>query len=169
MALDPTSDIFIGPCTRSFSYRIQEIDYCSLFLLISLQLIDWLLYYVPLKNFSLLWRRHHCRWRAVKFRPMLGAQGLWAGRDLYRATPTVTRDLGFSGLIRMTAPFSRLLPHTWGGGGSIVTRILIATEIYPQIFYVGTDVHHEVSVLWLCGIYKEPTTSELWCTCELCH
>jgi hypothetical protein len=34
---------------------------------------------------------------------MLGAQGLWAGRDLYRATPAVTRDLGFSGLIRRTA------------------------------------------------------------------
>jgi hypothetical protein len=26
---------------------------------------------------------------------MLGAQGLWAGRDLYRATPAVTGDLGF--------------------------------------------------------------------------
>jgi hypothetical protein len=26
---------------------------------------------------------------------MLGAQGRWAGRDLYRATPAVTRDLGF--------------------------------------------------------------------------
>ena len=35
--------------------------------------------------------------------PMLGAQGLWAGRDLYRATPAATRDLGFSGLIRRTA------------------------------------------------------------------
>jgi hypothetical protein len=31
---------------------------------------------------------------------MLGAQGLWAGRDLFRATPAVTRGLGFSGLIR---------------------------------------------------------------------
>ena len=30
---------------------------------------------------------HHYRWRGCKFRPMLGAQGLWAGRDLYRATP----------------------------------------------------------------------------------
>jgi hypothetical protein len=38
----------------------------------------------------------------------IGAQGLWAGRDLYHATPTVTRDLGFSGLIRRTAPYSRL-------------------------------------------------------------
>jgi hypothetical protein len=75
-------------------------------------LIDYLLFYVSLKNFSLIWRRHHCRWRAAKSSPMLGAQGLWAGRDLYRATPAVTRDLGFSGLIRRTAPFSRLLRHT---------------------------------------------------------
>jgi hypothetical protein len=55
---------------------------------------------------------------------MLGAQGLWAGRDLYCATPAVTRDLGFSGLIRRTAPFSSLLRHTRGCGGSILTRIL---------------------------------------------
>jgi hypothetical protein len=81
---------------------------------------DYLRFYVPLKNFSLIWRRHHCRWRAAKFRPMLGAQGLWAGRDLYRATPTVTRGLGFSGLIRR----SRLLRHTRGCGGSILARIL---------------------------------------------
>jgi hypothetical protein len=83
-------------------------------------LIDYLQFYVPLKNVSLIWRRHHCRWRAAKFRLMLGAQGLWAGRDLYRATPAATRDLGFkiiSGLIRRTAPFSRLLRHAWGCGG----------------------------------------------------
>jgi hypothetical protein len=87
-------------------------------------LIDYLLFYVPLKNISLIWRRHHCRWMAAKFRPMLGAQGLWAGRDLYRATPAVTRDLGFSGIIRRTAPISRLLQHAWGCGGPILTRIL---------------------------------------------
>jgi hypothetical protein len=87
-------------------------------------LIDYLQFYVSLKNFSLIWRRHHCRWRAAKFRPFFGAQGLWAGRDFYRATPTVTRDLGFSGFIRMTAPFSHLLQHTRGCGGSILTRIL---------------------------------------------
>ena len=28
---------------------------------------------------------HHYRWLGCKFRPMLGAQGLWAGRNLYRA------------------------------------------------------------------------------------
>ena len=60
---------------------------------------DCLLFYIPLKNISLIWRRHHYRWRAAKFRPMLVTQGLWAGRDLYRATPAVIRGLGFSGLI----------------------------------------------------------------------
>jgi hypothetical protein len=59
---------------------------------------------------------------------MLGAQGLWAGRDLYCATPIVTQDLGFSGLIRRTAPFSRLLRHAWGCWGSILTRILMGLE-----------------------------------------
>jgi hypothetical protein len=34
--------------------------------------------------------------KGCKFRPMLGAMGLSAGRDLYRSTPAVTRDLGFS-------------------------------------------------------------------------
>jgi hypothetical protein len=28
-------------------------------------LINYLLFYVPLKNFSLIWRRHHCQWRAA--------------------------------------------------------------------------------------------------------
>jgi hypothetical protein len=169
-------------------------------------LIDCLLFYVPLRNISPIWRRHHSRWRAVKFRPMLGALGLWAGRDLYRATPprffrshpkdrpiqspftthegmwrlvgcvlfyvplknfslmvymetsplpvkgckfrpmfgtqdlwagtglyratpTVTQDLGFSGLIQRTAPFSRLLRHAWGCGGPILTRILTGWDV----------------------------------------
>jgi hypothetical protein len=72
-------------------------------------LFDDLLFYVPLTNFSLIWRRHQCRWRAAKFRPMLGALGLWAGRDRCRATAAVTWDLGFFGLIRRNFPFSRLL------------------------------------------------------------
>jgi hypothetical protein len=71
-----------------------------------------LLLYVPLNNCSLIWRRHHCQWKTTKFKPMLRAQGLWAGRDLYCATLAVTRGLGFSDIIRMTAPFIRLLRHT---------------------------------------------------------
>jgi hypothetical protein len=83
-----------------------------------------LLFYVLFKNISLICRRHHCRWRAAKFRPMLGAQGLWARRDLYRATPVVTHGLNFSGLIRRTAPFIRLLQLARRCGGPILTRIL---------------------------------------------
>jgi hypothetical protein len=101
-------------------------------------LIDYLRFYVPLKNISLIWRRHHCRWRTAKFRPMLGAQGLWAGRDLYRATPAVTRDLSFSGLIRRTAPFSRLLP----GSSRIVDsscKIAITSHAFCCIHFKTAD------------------------------
>jgi hypothetical protein len=48
--------------------------------------------------------------------------------DLYCATPAVTWDLGFSGLIQRTAPFSGLLRHTRGCGGSILTRILTGSR-----------------------------------------
>jgi hypothetical protein len=40
------------------------------------------------------------------------AQGLWSGRDFYRAPPVVTWNIVFSGLIRRTAPFSFLLRHS---------------------------------------------------------
>jgi hypothetical protein len=36
---------------------------------------------------------------------MFGAQGLWAGRDLYRATRTTPRNLGLYGLIRKTGTY----------------------------------------------------------------
>jgi hypothetical protein len=98
-------------------------------------LIDCLQFYFPLKNFSRIWRRHHCRWGAAKPRPLLGAQGLWSGRDLCRATPAVTRGLGFSGLIRRTAPFSRLLRHTRGCGGSILIRILKGLNAEQYVFW----------------------------------
>jgi hypothetical protein len=92
-------------------------------------LIDYLMFYVPLKNSSLTWRRHHWWWRAAKFRPMLGAQGLWAGRDLFHATSAVTQGLGFSRLIRRTAPFSCLLRHIRGCGESILTRIFTGPHL----------------------------------------
>jgi hypothetical protein len=40
----------------------------------------------------------------------------------------VTRDLSFSGIIRRTAPVSRLLRHTRGCGGSILTQILTGLD-----------------------------------------
>jgi hypothetical protein len=54
--------------------------------------------------FSFAWKRHHYRWRAAKFRPILRAQDFLAGRDIYCASPSVTRGVGFSCLIRRTAP-----------------------------------------------------------------
>jgi hypothetical protein len=85
-------------------------------------LIDWLFTVSrPSQEYFTYMETSHYRWRAAKFRPMLCAQGLWIGRDVYRATPAVTRNLGFSGLIRRTAPFSRLLRHTRGCGESILT------------------------------------------------
>jgi hypothetical protein len=66
-------------------------------------LIDYLLLYVRLMNFSLIWIRHRYRWRAAKFRPMLSTQDLWAGRGLYLVTLAVTRGLGF--------PVSSLTTH----------------------------------------------------------
>jgi hypothetical protein len=47
-----------------------------------------------------------------KFRPMLGARGLWAGRDLYRGTSAVTQGLSLSCLILGIAPFHHLFWHT---------------------------------------------------------
>jgi hypothetical protein len=57
-------------------------------------LIDYLQLYVPLKNISLIWRRHHCRWRAAEFRPMLSSKGPWAGRNLYSLTCHTYCDTG---------------------------------------------------------------------------
>jgi hypothetical protein len=61
-------------------------------------LINYLLFYIQLKNFLLIYEDVTITGEGLsKFRPMLGAQGLWTGRDLYRARPAVTRDLGFTG------------------------------------------------------------------------
>jgi hypothetical protein len=65
---------------------------------------------------------------------MLNAQGLWAWRDLYHATPAVTRDLGYSSLIQRIAQFSRLLGHTKGCGRYILTRILTLWNIKLIIY-----------------------------------
>jgi hypothetical protein len=129
-------------------------------------LIDYLRFYVPLKKFSFIWRRHHCRWRAANFRPMLQAQDLWAGRDLYRATPAVTRDLGCSGLIRRTAPFSRLLRHTKGCGGSILIRILTGEtgrctniERCDRICnYCHSDIGDEFPYIFNCSLLEDIKT-----------
>jgi hypothetical protein len=103
-------------------------------------LIDYLRIYVPLKIFSRIWRRHHCLWRAAKFRPMLGAEGLWTGRDLYRATPAVARDLSFSGLNRSTPIWLPLTTHK------------VMWKIYSNRKPLGALIYR--SILILCEWYE---------------
>jgi hypothetical protein len=96
--------------------------------------------YASLKNFSPIWRRHLGLCSAFR--------AFWAGRDLYRAILAVTRDLGFSSLIRRViqspltncmgmrmifynpdpqgSPFSRLLRYSKGCWG--VKRFSIALK-----------------------------------------
>jgi hypothetical protein len=58
-------------------------------------LIDWLLFYVPPKNISLMRIYHNFGWRTAKCRATLGARGFRAWRNLHRTTSAVTQDLIF--------------------------------------------------------------------------
>jgi hypothetical protein len=90
-----------------------------------------------LRIFQLYLRHQHYWWRVAKFWLMFSAQGLWAGRDFYHATPAVTRGLGFSCLIR-TTPYNRLLWLPKGCGGPILTRTL--TGSHSVSFYNTQDL-----------------------------
>ena len=58
---------------------------------------------------------------------------LWAGRDLYCVTPAVTRVLGFSDLIRTTAPFNRHVRQAKWCQGPILTRIPAVVLVFRYI------------------------------------
>jgi hypothetical protein len=78
-----------------------------------LEVIDYLVFYVPLKNIQLVWRfEWSLPMKGCQFRPMLSAQGLWAGPGEIFIVPHLLQyvwDLSFSGLIRRTAPINCLL------------------------------------------------------------
>jgi hypothetical protein len=118
-------------------------------------------------NLSLIWR--YCRWRVAKFRFMLRArQGLWAGRDLYHATPGVIRGLGFSGLTWKTASISRLLRHTRGCGGSILTRIVTGPHSVAS-YDTQWDAEDLVILFWILTFYTVCVwISDMWSiTCDV--
>jgi hypothetical protein len=69
----------------------RQSSYCYILYLID----DFNMFCVPFNNFSLLWRRHHYRWKVAKFRPILWASCLWEKGNLYRNTSAVKRDLVF--------------------------------------------------------------------------
>jgi hypothetical protein len=64
---------------------------------------------VTLKNFSLVWRHYHCRWRVQKLDLCSALRAFEQVGDLHHVTPAATRSLDFSSLIRRPAPFSHLL------------------------------------------------------------
>jgi hypothetical protein len=120
-----------GPVLRSFTVLLwwsstEQMHYASVIRCVLSVSSQWVLrFYVPLKNISLIWRRHHYRWRTAKFRPILGAQGLWAGGgSLSCHTCCDTGPRVFSVSFEGLPPFSRLLRHRRGCGGHILTRIL---------------------------------------------
>jgi hypothetical protein len=88
-------------------------------------MVDCLLFYVPLENLSLIWRRRHYRWMAttcrfIQYSALLGFQ-----QELILACYTCC-DMGpsfFSYLIRRTAPFSCLLWHASGCRGPVLIQI----------------------------------------------
>jgi hypothetical protein len=110
-------------------------DFVWVSILLSHSLIDWLIIccFTSRSRIFHLYGDVIITGRDAKFRPMLSAHGLWAGRDLYHATPAVTRDLGFSGFIRRTAPFSCLLRYTMECGGPILTRIRMGLSLINKI------------------------------------
>ena len=65
-------------------------------------IIECMFVCVTFENSSFRWRR------VAKIRPLLDTYGPWGWRDLYRATPALTRGLIVCGLIRRAAPFNHL-------------------------------------------------------------
>jgi hypothetical protein len=84
---------------------------------------------------------HHYWWKGCKIEAYARHSGPWADKDLYRASPAVTRDLGFTGLIRRTAPFSHLFCHTRGRRESILTRILTGHILWENVETIFRFLH----------------------------
>jgi hypothetical protein len=147
-------------------------------------LIDWLIVLRPAQEyFTYIWRCHHYRRRAAKFRRMLGTQGLWAGRDLYRATPAVTQgprffqshpkdrpiqsplntrgdgeNLFWPGYTH-GSPFSRLLWHTREYGGPILTLILTGSFWRTIVIWFKEWIY-----FFVCG-WKYPSGKKMTGNC----
>jgi hypothetical protein len=85
-----------GWCYRWFPIRVLLSSYLSVKTYIMKTVlflcILWLVGVYNLENFSLKWRRHHCRWKAAKSKPKFCA----SGRGLHRVTPIVTWGFCFA-------------------------------------------------------------------------
>jgi hypothetical protein len=93
------------------------------------RLIDYLLFYVPLKNFFNDMKTSPLPVKGCKILPHVRLLGPLSREGSLSCTHTVIRDLGFSGLTRRTAPFSRILRRAWRCRGPILTWILTGWKI----------------------------------------
>jgi hypothetical protein len=116
--------------------------------------------YIPHKNFSFIWRRHHYRWRAAKFRPMLGAQGHWAWRDLHTCCdtgPQFFRSHLEDGLIQsphtthkgMWRIYSNPDPHGWL---CCVVSKLSHYAMWYKTYIIVCVVSYHTCIIVLCCI-----------------
>ena len=74
--------------------------------------VCFLEFIVPLENFSLIWRRHHCRWRAANFDLCSNLWPLSSEGSLTRHTYCDT-GLPFIMVISEDPWHSHLLPSVW--------------------------------------------------------
>ena len=93
-----------------------------------------MLFYVPLKNISLIWRCHHMPVKGFKFWPILGTYGHWAVRDLLRAN-----------IYCNTGP-RVLLSHPKDRKPTSADDLMPSVNIYTQITIVRNAF--EKSQLW---------------------
>jgi hypothetical protein len=117
-------------------------------------LIDgYLRFYVPLKNFSLIWRRHHCRWRAKlqklgicsvlgaleKGGTFIGPHLLWHGTSVF----AVSSDGPLHSVAsywtheRMWMIYSNLDPHGANGVGVMYNKVYGVGVMYNKVYGVG--------------------------------
>jgi hypothetical protein len=118
-------------------------------------LIDYLLFYVPLKNISLTWRRHYYRWRAAKFRPYAWRSGLlsWEGSLLCRTCCDTGPRFFLSHL--KDCPIQLPLTTHKGCGLSILTWILMGLDININIRYDTTRNPRNILTFIYIRYHKE--------------
>jgi hypothetical protein len=97
-------------------------------------------FYVPLKNFSLIWRRHYYRWKAQNL-------GLCSALRAFEQGGIFIRGLSFSCLIRRTAPFNLLLRLARGWRGPILTLILTGVMQRNPLLWGKQHMAHQLMVM----------------------
>jgi hypothetical protein len=122
-------------------------------------MIDYLRFYVPLKIFSLIWRRPHCRWRAKK----LGLCSVL--RVLEQGGVSIVPHLLWHGASVIPVsfegppPFNSLLRLAKGCGGRILTQILTGPHSVAS-----KDTQGGAEDLFLPGFSRINMLQEEWLT-----